>query len=75
MLEPLTIDAEVIADYLDSQRRHGMASFVRHLGREDTNVNKRQMDLLARIHELESKYEPRTAETPHDPRPPANASD
>lgn len=75
MLEPCTIDAEVIADYLDSQRRHGMASFVRALGREDTRVARRQMDLLARIHALEAKYEPRTAEKPHDPRPPANASD
>lgn len=75
MLEPLTIDAEVIADYLDSQRRHGMASFVRDLGREDTNVNKRQMDLLKRIHELEAKYEPRVREKPYDPTPPAEASD
>ena len=75
MLEPCTIDAEVIADFLDTQRRHGMASFVRALGREDTRVNKREMDLLARIHALEAKYEPRTEAKPYDPRPPANASD
>ncbi len=75
MLEPLTIDAEVIATFLDSQRRHGMASFVRALGREDTRVARRQMDLLKRIHELEAQYEPRAAEKPHDPRPPAEASD
>ena len=73
--EPLTIDADCIAAYLERMRRPNMADFVRHLGRRVQESNQREDMLAARIDALESTYEPRTTERIHDPRPPAEASD
>lgn len=37
--EPCTINADVVADYLAKHRQHGMAQFVRHLGRQCQTAN------------------------------------
>lgn len=74
--EPLTIDADCIADYLERMRRPGMAEFVRHLGSRVREANHREARLAARITELQEKYEPPPArEKIHDPTPPPEASD
>lgn len=73
--EPLTIDADCIAAYLHRMRRPRMADFVRHLGLKAQRDNKKEMSLLARINELEAKYEPRVRERIHDATPPAESSD
>jgi hypothetical protein len=73
--EPLTISADSIAEFLDRYRKHDMADFVRHLGRRVQQDNKRWMDAVARINELEAKYEPRVREKAHDPQPKPESSD
>ena len=73
--EPLTISADSIAEFLDRYRKHDMADFVRHLGLKAQRDNQKEMALLARINELEAKYEPRVREKAHDPQPKPESSD
>ena len=52
--EPLTINADVVASFLEQSGRPRMASFVRHLGDCSASLNRRIDELRARL----DKYEP-----------------
>lgn len=75
--EPLTINAEVCARTLDGHGYPRMASFVRNLGDGVQRANQDAMyyrrfcgELSKQLAELKPPQE-----RPHDPRPPAEASD
>lgn len=74
--EPLTIDADCIAAYLHRMRRPGMAEFVRHLGSAVAEANRRADGYFQRANALAKRLEAlEPQDKPHDPRPPAEASD
>ena len=52
MKEPLTIDAEVVAKFLERQRCPQMADFVRMLGGSAQRAAIREMELVRRCGEL-----------------------
>lgn len=51
--EPATIDATVIAEYLDRQGKPGMSDFVRRLGRSLAELIADRQRLVARLNELD----------------------
>lgn len=74
--EPLTIDADCVASYLERMRRPRMAEFVRHLGEGVAAANRRADSYFQQANALAKRLEalePR--DKPHDPTPPAEASD
>lgn len=74
--QPLTLDADVIAAYLERMNQPDMASFVRHLDNGVAAANRRAQGHFEHCNVLAArleKYEPK--ERLHDPRPPAEASD
>lgn len=73
--EPLTIDAESVADFLRRHGQTGAASLVLSIDRSATRNNREVMRLLARITELEQKYEPRVPFCQRDYTPPPEATD
>lgn len=73
--EPLTIDADVIAAYLNRCNKPSMASFVLHLGRRLQDANKREMELFNRVVALQAKYEPSQPRVEPNYMPPPEASD
>ena len=61
MPEPLTIDAEVVAAYLERLAKPNMASFVRHLDGRTRDAYRREEALKDKIAALAArlhKYEP-----------------
>jgi hypothetical protein len=64
MREPLTIDASVIAEYLERQRCPNMAAFVRHLDARSRDAYLREQDLKGRIDALAKRL--------HEHEPPPN---
>ena len=75
--EPLTINHNIVAEYLEQMRRPRMALLVRSLGGEAQAANRRAMDAIARCNELHRRleqYEP-PAGPRHEPQPPPEASD
>jgi PAS domain-containing protein len=74
--QPLTLDAGVIAAYLERMNQPDMASFVRHLSDGVAAANRRAQGHFEHCNVLAArleKYEPK--ERLHDPHPPAESSD
>ena len=75
--EPLTIDADVCARTLENLGYPRMASFITHLGGCVQRANQQAMEDHKACIELERRIAELLPpkEKPHDPRPPAEASD
>lgn len=77
--EPCSIDAETVAEFLESKQRPQMADFVRHVGRVVRERNVRETELVEaykRICERLEQYEPTPAPfVPPSCVPPPEASD
>ena len=74
--QPLTLDADVIAAYLERMNQPDMASFVRHLSDGVAAANRRAQGHFEHCNVLAArleKYEPK--ERLHDPHPKAESSD
>jgi hypothetical protein len=73
--EPLSITADHVAAELERFRRPRMAEFVRSLGKSSQLDNRERARLVARINELQEKYEPAPARVEVNHQPPPEASD
>lgn len=73
--EPLSITADHVAAELERFRRPRMADFVRGLGKSSQLDNQERARLVARINELQAKYEPAPARVEVNHKPPPEASD
>lgn len=77
--EPWTIDADVVAAFLEDRQRPRMAEFVRHVGRAMQERNVREIELMdayKQIRERLEQYEPTPAAfVPPSCVPPPEASD
>lgn len=76
--EPLSIDHDVVADYLDRMRKPGMAEFVRHLGGCVQEANRREMRVRELYNALAARleqYEPSEPRSVVNHQPPPEASD
>ena len=76
--EPLTISADVIAEYLERCNKPGMASFVRRMGKNDTEWYGRLRDEQTRYEALYQRfiqYEPEQPRHERNFQPPPEASD
>lgn len=74
----LTIDGDTVSAHLERTGWINFAAFVRRLNGGVAAANRECMELqqeCRRLRERLEKYEPKAAERPHDPRPPAEASD
>lgn len=74
--EPLTIDADVIAEFLDRYRKHEMADFVRDQSNGVAKANRRADALFQHCNMLAKRleqYEPQGKL--HDPHPKPESSD
>lgn len=74
----LTISGDAIAAHLERTGYVNFAAHVRYIDGRLTDANRQRSQMVAdynRLLERLDKYEPRNRDRPHDPTPPANASD
>lgn len=76
--EPLTIDADIVAEWLSDRGQDRMARFVAALGRSAQIANQRERHAYEQAEELRKRlevYEPSQRYGQRDPTPPPEASD
>lgn len=76
--EPLTIDADCVAEWLRDRGKDRMASFVQALGHSCQMANQRERHAYEQAEELRKRlevYEPQQRHQQRDPTPPPEASD